>query len=103
MIGGKCDFDSFAVSVPEGGTVAATVASATGDCSLALSLQLLRPDGYTPLGTVRTPAGECPVIAGTEAFADDLAEGVYFLRLTTQSQAERTTLDYTLEVQVTTP
>ncbi len=100
VIGGKCDFDSFAVAVPENGTLSATIG---GDCSFDLSLQLIRPNGFSELETILTSAGECPVITGTESFANGLAEGVYFLRLTTQSEAEPTSLDYTLEVQVTTP
>jgi cysteine-rich repeat protein len=96
VIGGKCDFDSFAVAVPENGILSATIG---GDCSYDLSLQLIRPNGFTEIETILTDAGECPAIMG----ANGLAEGVYFLRLTTQSEAEPTALDYSLEVQVTTP
>lgn len=97
QVGGKCDFDSYAITVPEGAALAAAV---TGECSFALSLQLVDPDGLRPLATVETPAGECPTITGEESFASNLSAGVYFLRLTTQSETEPTPLDYGLDVHL---
>jgi len=99
-VGGKCDFDSFAVAVPANGAISAIV---SGDCSYDMSLALVRRDGLTEIQAVETAAGECPEIDGSEDFARDLAAGVYFLRITTQRQDEPTPLAYTLDVQVTTP
>ncbi|HVJ18094.1 MAG TPA: PPC domain-containing protein [Polyangiaceae bacterium] len=96
QIGGKCDFDSFAVTVPADGTINATL---TSGCGLDLSLQLVRPDGLTPLGdAVATSAGDCPTISRANLAAD-----TYFVRLTTQREDEPMGVDYELEVQVTAP
>jgi cysteine-rich repeat protein len=100
QVGGKCDFDSYAVSVPEGGSV---MAALSGACSYNLRLQLMNPNGLTPLGTVDTVVGTCPMLTGTESFASGLSAGVYFLRLTTQVENEATPLDYRLDVQVVAP
>jgi cysteine-rich repeat protein len=100
QLGGKCDFDSFAFTVPDGGSVNAVI---TGGCSLDLRLQLVSPDGLRPLGTVDTSSGTCPEIVGTESFASDLDGGVYFVRLAPQRQDETSTIDYGLELQVTEP
>jgi cysteine-rich repeat protein len=99
QIGGKCDFDSFAIDVPEGATLAAAV---TGDCGLDLRLILVDADGLTPLDTIETAAGECPSFDGSDPGAA-LDAGVYFLRLTTQRENEPAPIDYGIDVHVIMP
>jgi cysteine-rich repeat protein len=104
QLGGTCDFDSFAFDVEEGGAVRARLEGTGGDgCSVDLKLQLVDTDGLTPLGTVRTQAGECPELDGTESFASGLDAGTYFVRITTEREDEPESFDYALEVEVLAP
>ncbi len=72
QVGSKCDFDSYAVEVAEGGSVRALLESTGSDtCDVDLKLQLVDTDGLAPIKTVRTSAGTCPVIEGTESWASN--------------------------------
>ena len=102
VLGSKCDFDSYAVTVEEGGSVQAAVQD-SDICSVSRRLQLVDTDGLTPLGTIETDAGDCPVLKGTESFASDLSAGTYFVRVTTVREDEAAAFDYALEVRVPTP
>ena len=99
LLGGKCDFDSFLLAVPEGGSVhAAMRASGGGECSIALRLQLIDTNGFTTLRTVETEPGTCPAFeAGDEAVAG-LDAGNYFVRVAAATPNEPDSLDYALEL-----
>ncbi len=104
QVGGKCDFDSYAFSVAGGESLSVTISgSGGGACSLAMRLQLIGPDGLTPLATIDTPSGTCPAIVGTEPFASAITQGLYFVRLTTQVENEPAAFDYALELKLTAP
>jgi cysteine-rich repeat protein len=104
QLGTKCDFDSYAVEVEEGGSVRALLTNTGGDtCDVDLKLQLVDTDGLTPLKTLRTSAGTCPVIEGTESFASNLPAGTYFVRVTTEREDEPAALDYALEIEAPAP
>lgn len=103
QVGGTCDFDSFAFEVPEGGSVRAALESTGDDCNIDLKLQLVDPDGLTPIKTLHTTAGTCPIIEGTESFASNLDAGTYYLRVSAERPDEPETLDYSLTVEVVAP
>ncbi len=104
QLGSKCDFDSYAVVVEEGGSVRALLESTGGDdCGVDLKLQLVDTDGLTPLGTIRSSSGECPVLEGTESFASGLSAGTYFVRVTTEREDEPDAFDYALEIEAPAP
>ena len=105
QLGGRCDFDMFAVDVPEGGSIQVTMGDTSGnpcDTVPVFTMALLRPDAATTLGVgAATMDNECPSIGADETFAQGLPAGVYYLRVTTDEDAAR--FDYRLDVLVSAP
>jgi cysteine-rich repeat protein len=91
----RCDYDMFAVKVPDGGALNAKLLSGAGlPCALGApttKLQLLAPDGRRELG-LGTPAADegCPSLE-----ARGLAAGTYYLRVST---SELSRINYQLKV-----
>lgn len=109
MLGGPCDSDRFAVQVPEGGSVIATVlgpaGSACGDMTPTLQLALTEPtEGGATLGMgVAGGAGGvyCPSIEAGVSFAAGLSAGEYQIALQADHDAEL--FGYQLRIQVLDP
>ncbi|WP_428263797.1 PPC domain-containing protein [Haliangium sp.] len=82
-----CDFDLFAVDVPEGGSVEVEVLDANGNACAAgdpdnIELFLLNADGISLRGQGQPRGGNlCPSIDGTDNFAVGLTAGTYQVRL----------------------
>ena len=105
-VGGRCDFDNYLVSVPEGATLSATMLAAgeqeCGPAAPPITMLLLAPDGVTVLGEGRSRGGNaCPSIGESDMFAADLAAGDYFVRVFTGEAQDA--FDYALAVQVAMP
>ncbi len=99
QLGGKCDFDSFLVSVPEGGGVRAVMEPTGGsECSIALRLQLIDTDGFAPILTVETEPGVCPALPEADPAVLGLDEGEYFVRVTAAAPNEPEPFDYALDL-----
>ncbi len=99
QLGGKCDFDSFQVMVPQGGSVHASMRPSGGgsDCNVALLMQLVDSKG-TPRRTLETDAGECPAFAEDDEAVSGLDEGAYYVRVAAIAADEPGILDYALEI-----
>lgn len=105
-IGGGCDVDRFAVDVPDGATVNATVFDSAGqpcndgapDINMRLMEGTERGETLGTGGTGGTGAA-CPSIDEGDAFATAVGEGEYHIVLQAPSSAEQ--FEYTLEVEVT--
>lgn len=109
-IGGVCDVDYYAFSVPENGKVEAKIRKATGDKCLGLdasvsttTLELLAPDARTVLGegTLRMDGPDmvqCPFIDVSDTFANGLDAGLYYLRV--RGEETKNTFAYQLSVVV---
>jgi cysteine-rich repeat protein len=99
QLGSKCDFDSFGIVVPAGGSVRATLTTPSGEACPAgspdLRLTLRDPGGFTEVGRVD---GGCPAIDG-DAFAQGLPSGVYFVRATTVTVNEPDVFAYGLTLE----
>lgn len=84
-----CEVDVYALDVPEGGSILASLTGSGGAaCEAALdgiTLELLElgPLGSDVLLTAAVPDGAvCPAIGAGDALARNLAAGTYFLRVT---------------------
>jgi cysteine-rich repeat protein len=99
QLGGKCDFDSFQVMVPDGGAVRAAMRPSGGgsDCGVALRLQLV-DSGGTPRKTLETEEGECPAFAEDDEDVAGLNEGAYYVRVAAIAPNEPGLIDYALEI-----
>ncbi len=98
-----CDFDTYAVTVPAGGSLRATMLDvnglACGAGSPALKMFLLLPDGRT-VSREGAPSGTstCPSIASGAG----LVAGTYFVRIAFASDTS-SALDYRLLFEVAPP
>lgn len=107
-IGALCELDVYAVDVPTGASLRASLWTAGGsDCPAgtpAAALQLLGADGIVVLGegTARG-ASVCPVIDDTDGFARSLAGGRYHLRVYALNDEIARPFDYTLRVELVAP
>jgi len=88
-LGGRCDFDMFAVELSAGGSVRATMLDVNGrPCEAGapeFRMAWVLPDGRTTGGAgVATMANRCPAISEGEAFAQRVAAaGTYHVRVST--------------------
>jgi cysteine-rich repeat protein len=104
-LGGRCDFDTFAINVPLNGTVKATLLDASGaPCPTtmpAMSLSFLMPDGHTRAGQVAGGDGNgCPAIGPDQAFAVNIATaGTYYVRVATNGDVA-VGFDYSLKLEL---
>jgi cysteine-rich repeat protein len=102
-LGGRCDFDTYAVAVPKGGTVEAKLLDASGNACAAttpaMSLTFLMPDGHLKAGQVSGNDGAgCPSIGAQQTFAANLqTAGTYYVRVATNSDVA-TAFDYSLQL-----
>lgn len=87
-LGGVCDRDMFAFQVPAKGNVAVRLRRANADpCpddlgdATPIKLELLGADSKTVLGEGIVRSGSCPSIEASDAFANGLDEGLYYVRL----------------------
>lgn len=104
-VGGRCDFDNFAVRVEGGETLTARVTSASGDAcegsAPPITLRLSSADG-NQLGEGRTMGGNpCPFFGVGDDFASGLAPGEYFIRVSTPQDEDA--FDYALAVTLEPP
>lgn len=86
QIGGACDVDRFALEVPDGSSIRATVLDATGmPCaadSPMVHLQLFDATTGRVRGEKMSTAGDvCPSILDTDAFAMGLSAGEYHVTI----------------------
>lgn len=107
-IGALCESDVFAVDVPEGASLTATVGDAADAACPAgtpsMELQLISSNGITIRGRGTARGGsECPSIDATDAFATGLAAGRYFVRIYAVNTEVVRPFDYRLRVTVTSP
>lgn len=106
-LGGLCDVDRFAVIVPAGGSLQATLLTGSGEpCPTEQPVTMMRlMDPSTDLqvgrGSTGRAGGECPAIDGSDAFATDMAGGEYHIVLTTEGQPD--VFPYQLDVTVSGP
>lgn len=108
-VGALCEIDVYAIDVPAGGgSIRASLRTAGGaDCpsgTPSIELQLVGADGIVQLGagTVRGSSA-CPSIDATDAFANDLPEGRYHLRVYALNDEVSRPFDYSLGVELVTP
>lgn len=107
QLGGRCDFDMWAIEVPASGSVRATVLDANGDpcgaASVGFRVAMFHTDGHTVAGEGE-PRGDntCPSFDETDAFADDLEAGRHFVRVTT-AEDEATAVGYRLSLEILAP
>lgn len=105
QLGSKCDFDSFAIEVPEGGGVLATMTtpggSPCGGTAPDFRISLRAPDGFTERGHV--DGGGCPSLGAGDGFAQTLTAGRYFVRITTVVVNEPDVFDYGLTLEAVSP
>jgi hypothetical protein len=106
-IGSECDLASFRVTVPEGGGAIGASLLPRGQAACTPTappafLELVDRNMRTTLGHGGSPAiGTCPLIdEAVQAFAQDLAAGDYFLRLSAPGFAETTPYPFSLTVRV---
>jgi cysteine-rich repeat protein len=107
-LGGRCDFDMFAVTVPAGASVRATMLDVNGmPCGMlepSYRMAWVLPDGRTEggLGVARMD-NRCPSITEAEAFSQRVStEGQYFLRVTT-ARDEANGRNYRMRVELLPP
>jgi cysteine-rich repeat protein len=104
-LGGRCDFDTYAIEVPMGGTVRATLLDASSaPCAAnvpAMGLSFLTPDGYTVAGSVSGSDGAgCPAIGAAQTWAANLqTPGTYYVRVATIKD-EAAAFDYSLKLEL---
>lgn len=105
-----CDFDVYAVTVPAGGSVEATVLDGSGlACTGAtkLKLELIAPDRSTVRGAGVAPGDNtCPVIGADTTmfkFAQGLAAGTFYLKLSHIDRGSGETVAYQLRVETRSP
>lgn len=100
-LGGRCDFDMYAVNVLEGGSISALLFENQGvACDVdtpTFSMQLLDSSGVRNIGDGTVKSGTCPSLDGTDSIATGLSAGIYFIRLTTDPSNPAT--DYELHLQ----
>lgn len=107
-LGGRCDFDMFALNLAAGASVRATMLDINGqpcgDGVPTFQMNWVLPDGRTRGGTGSVAAGNrCPVISATDTFAQRVASaGTYFVRVTT-SRDEPAAVDYKIRFEVLRP
>lgn len=108
-VGALCEIDVYAVDVPAGGgSIRASLRTAGGaDCPASTpstELQLVGEDGIVVLGTgTARGASACPSIEATDTFANDLAEGRYYLRVYALNDEVSRPFDYSLQVELISP
>ncbi len=107
QLGGRCDFDMWALDVPDNSTVRATMLDANGDpCAeggVGFALAMFHADGHTIAGEGTARAGNaCPSFDEMDTFARDLESGRHYVRVTT-IEDQATALGYRLELQVAGP
>jgi cysteine-rich repeat protein len=97
-LGDHCaDVDVFALEVVTGGSVQVQLATRSGRCPGSnVQLALIASDGLTELGKVDSEADVCPALDGRHAFAQGLAGGTHYLRL---SSSEPAPIEYQLKVE----
>jgi cysteine-rich repeat protein len=104
-LGGRCDFDTFAVNVPMGGSIRATLLDPSGAaCATttpAMSLTLLLPDGHTKAGQVAGSDGAgCAAIGVDQPFANNIqTAGTYYVRVATNKDVA-TAFDYSIKLEL---
>ena len=103
--GGRCDFDMFVLSVPEGGSVQAELLNVSGlpctpNIPPTLSLRFVDQDGITERGKgMPNSSNQCPSIDATATFARDLLSGEYYVRVTS-GEGEGSLFSYQLRFVV---
>ncbi|MBL4636134.1 MAG: hypothetical protein JKY56_19900 [Kofleriaceae bacterium] len=103
-LGGRCDFDMFAVTIPQGGSLTAQMLDQGGQpCSSLAGFEMTLIDtiGVHVLGTGSLRVGQCPSISEDDAFAQGLDAGIYYVRVTLD--ASLPPLDYQLELAGVVP
>ncbi|MSP61892.1 MAG: DUF4215 domain-containing protein [Myxococcales bacterium] len=102
-LGGRCDYDTYAVTVPAKGSVNATLLDGTNACgggAPSLRVALIAQDGQSLLGEVTSAAGgACPGFGAMQAFSQWLAAGTYSVRVTTAPN-DAPTFGYKLRIEV---
>jgi cysteine-rich repeat protein len=102
-LGGRCDQDTFAVQVPAGASIRATMLDSNGAVCPAgsppLQMMLVLPDGHTVGGQATTRGGACPSI-GDQPFASTVSEAAtYYIRVTTVGD-DPNIFDYSLQIEL---
>ncbi len=107
-LGGGCDFDTYALDVPAGGSVRVTMldvngAECDGDAPL-FALSFLLPDGRTVSGGgVISGTNRCPAITEMQPFAQRLATaGTYYVRVSLGTEVPNV-INYRLRFEVIRP
>lgn len=103
-LGGRCDFDMWAVEVPADATLRATMLDANGDPCVAgvtpFNIFLFQTNGFTTAGEGSPRGGnECPSFDETDSFAVDLSAGRHFVRVTTAEDVAEA-VGYQLQLEV---
>lgn len=107
-LGGRCDFDMFALDLAAGASVRATMLDINGqpcgDGVPTFQMNWVLPDGRTRGGAGSVATGNrCPVISATDAFAQRVASaGTYYVRVTTTGD-EPAAVDYKIRFEVLRP
>jgi cysteine-rich repeat protein len=102
-LGGRCDYDTYALQVPAGASIRATMLDLNGmPCQGAappLLMMLVRSDGHTVGGQAVTHDGTCPSIVD-QTFAKSITPGgTYYIRVTTVND-EVNVFDYSLQIEL---
>jgi cysteine-rich repeat protein len=86
-IGDHCgDVDVFAIKVPEGGAMQASLVSRAGSCDGSpVRLILIAPDGYNEMVSTSATGAACPAITAQMPTARTLSAGVYYLQVSSLS------------------
>jgi cysteine-rich repeat protein len=104
-LGGRCDFDTYAINVPAHASVQATLLDVLGNpCPStipAMTLSFLMPDGHTVAGMVKGSDGNgCPSIGPAQPYATAIANpGIYYVRVSTNAD-EAVGFNYSLQLQL---
>lgn len=107
-LGGRCDFDMFAIELPAGASVRATMLDINAQpCSMMapdFRMAWVLPDGRSVGGTGESSAtNRCPAIGENETFAQRVATaGTYYVRVSTATDLE-SAVDYKIRFDVTRP
>jgi cysteine-rich repeat protein len=101
-----CDFDTFAVHVPQGASLRATLFDPDGvhpcptTTTPALRMAFLQPSGVSVGWEATSTAGTCPTISD-QVWANAIAtEGTYYIRLGRMNEDDPNVFPYVLKVEL---
>ena len=100
-LGGRCDFDMYALEVPEGGSIRADMFKRQGvdcDATPVFDMTLMDSSGVRKIGEGTLKTENCPSLDDTDAASTGLSAGVYYVRVTTSSEVQA--VDYELHLSV---